>query len=296
MHASEPDIDADLVRKLLESQFPEWTGLDLRESRPWGTDNAMFRLGDTFAVRLPRVPAAAEAVVKEHCWLPGFAMLLPLAVPEPLALGEPAFGYPHPWTVCRWLPGTSAVGAVALDSRKVARQVAGMLAALRAMDVTGGPLPGAHNSHRGVPVRVRDGMVREWLPKLDGLADIDRLTRAWDAVLDAPDWDGPPSWLHGDMHASNLIVAGDELAGVIDWGCMGVGDPATDLIPAWSVLDADGRQILREQFDIDDATWMRGMGWAHSMAVSAWPYYRTTNPTLVAVSQRIVAEVLSEFG
>ena len=297
MHANEQAIDVALVRRLIASQFPQWAHLDLTPVASAGTDNALYRLGDELVVRLPRVQSAVAQVGKEQRWLPQLAAALPIAIPAPLAKGAPAEGFPWAWSVYRWLPGDNARAAPVTDKREAARTLAAFLRALRQIDPTGGPEPGAHNSGRGVPLATRDGGVRRALEALRTDLDSRTLEAAateWRAAIDASVWDRPGMWIHGDLHGGNMLVDGGRLSAVIDWGCLGVGDPACDLMVAWTFLDARAREVFRAALDVDDAAWARSRGWALSMALIALPYYRDTNPGLVAISNDILREVLGE--
>lgn len=178
--------------------------------------------------------------------------------------------------------------------REAATALAQFVSALHGIDATGGPGPDQYNSFRGVPLARRDPAVRNALAALSGTVDVEAATEVWEASLRAPVWQGQPVWLHGDIHAGNLLVDGGRLSAVIDFGCLGVGDPACDLMVAWNLLTDESRAVLRVALDVDDATWARGRGWALSMALIALPYYRDTNPVIVAASNRTLAEVLAE--
>jgi aminoglycoside phosphotransferase (APT) family kinase protein len=294
MHADELDIDEPLVRRLLAAQFPEWAELPL-EAVPWsGTDNAIFRLGDEMAVRLPRIHWATGQVEKERRWLPGLAPLLPLALPTPLAKGEPAEGYPWHWSVNRWLAGETATIERFADPRRAATDLARFLLALQRIDPADGPAPGASTFARGVPLALRDDATRDAIASLRGKIDTEAVTAEWDRALAATPWDGPAVWIHGDFAAGNLIVEDGVLSGVIDWGGLTRGDPATDLIVAWNLLDAETRDVFRAELGVDDATWARGRGWAVSIAMIALPYYEHTNPVIIASSRRVLAELAAD--
>lgn len=160
MHASEVVIDTSLVGRLIAAQFPEWAGLPLEPVRSAGTDNAIYRLGVDLAVRLPRIPAAAGQVDKEHRWLPQLAPLLPLNIPVPLGTGTPGEGYPWPWSVHRWLEGEDLLAEPAVDLHRMAIELGNFVAALQQVDPTGGPPPGTHNFFRGAPLARRDAATR----------------------------------------------------------------------------------------------------------------------------------------
>jgi aminoglycoside phosphotransferase (APT) family kinase protein len=295
MHQDEVEIDVSLVGRLLAGQFPEWAGLALQPLRPFGTDNALYRLGDDMVVRLPRRERTSRTLENERRWLPRLAPLLPLAVPVPLAEGMPAEGYPFAWSVYRWLKGESATPERITDLGQLAADLAQFVAALQRIDPTGGPSPGEHNFFRGVPLAKRDAATRAAIASLDGEIDVDAVTAAWEEALRAPEWQRPPVWIHGDLDARNLLVENGRLSAVIDFGGLGVGDPACDVMVAWKVLSADTRDSFRAALSVDGATWARSRGWALSQAVIALAYYtEETNSVLVAEAQRWMAEVLAD--
>ncbi len=293
MHAGEVATSAGQVRRLVAGQFPAWAGLPVTPVPSAGTDNAIYRLGEGLAVRLPRVARAVPQVEKERRWLPLLAPRLPLAVPEPLALGAPGEGYPFSWSVCRWLPGASALDAALAEPARAARDLAAFITSLQGADTTGGPPAGAHNFGRGLPLAQRDGAVRSAIAALGARIDAAAVTAAWEEALAAPLWPGPPVWVHGDLMAGNLLVTGGQLSAVIDFGGLGVGDPAVDLLPAWMLFSGAARAAFRAALGVDDAAWARGRGWALSVALIALPYYLHTNPGIVAQSWHTLRAVLA---
>jgi aminoglycoside phosphotransferase (APT) family kinase protein len=295
MHAAEIDTDPSLVRRLLAAQFPEWAELSIERVRSGGTDNAIYRLGDDMCVRLPRIEWATAQVDKEQQWLPSLAPHLPLAIPVPLAKGTPAEGYPWHWSVCRWLPGENAIVERFADLRQAATALAEFVAAMQQIDTTGGPRPGAHNFGRGVLLAQRDTDTRAAIAKFHNVLDTDAVTAAWDEASNAPAWDGPPVWIHGDLHAGNLLVDHGYLSAVIDFGGLGVGDPACDFAAAWTLFsnENESRDAFRAALSIDDASCARSRGWALSTGLIALPYYLDTNPVIVAMARRQIEEVLA---
>ena len=296
MHADEVAIDSSLVGRLLAAQFPRWVGLPLAPVPSAGTDNALYRLGDGMVVRLPRIPGATGQVEKEHAWLPRLAPLLPLPIPVPLAMGMPAEGYPWRWSVYRWLEGETARIERLADPREAATDLARFVTALRSIDPTGGPAPGDNNSFRGDPLATRDEETRAAIAVLHDVLDPGAVTAAWDASLAAPVWSGTPVWLHGDLLAENLLARHGRLSAVIDLGCLGVGDPACDVMVAWTYLPRSARDVFRAALAIDDPTWARGRGWALSFGLIVLPYYRRTNPVLAAIARNAVQEALADHG
>jgi aminoglycoside phosphotransferase (APT) family kinase protein len=294
MHTDEVDTDAALVRLLLSEQFPRWAGLPIRPVISAGTDNALYRLGDDMVARLPRIEGAASQVDKEQRWLPTLAPFLPFEVPVPLARGEPGHGYPWRWSICRWLEGQDATVSPVAAPREAAVSLADFVTALQSIDASGGPAPGHHNSFRGEPLAARDSETRAAIAELHTLVDADAATAAWEAALEAPLWGGQAVWVHGDLLATNLLVCQGCLSGVIDFGCLGVGDPACDVMVAWTYLLPDARGVFRDAIQVDDATWHRGLGWALSFGLIALPYYQTTNPMLAGIARRAIDQAIAD--
>ena len=295
MHAEKVDIDVSLVRRLLAAQHPQWAGLSIEPVLPWGTDNALYRLGDDMVVRLPRIERANGTLTRERLWLPRLAPHLTLAVPVPLAEGAPAQSYPFEWSIYRWLEGVPATAARIADPAQTAADLAAFVAALQRLDPKGGPPPDRYNAFRGVPLARRDQPTRAAIASLGAAIDEGAVTAAWEAALCAPVWERAPVWIHGDLDARNLLVQQGRLSAVIDFGCLGVGDPACDVMVAWKVFSADTRDVFRTALSVDEATWARGRGWALSQALIALPYYTLeTNPVLVLEARRWMAEALAD--
>lgn len=294
MHAGELDINAQLVRRLLVAQLPHLAHLPLIPVPSSGTDHALFRLGDDKVVRLPRIHWATEQAELERRRLPQLAPHLPLAVPEQLAMGEPGEGYPWRWAIYRWLEGESAIDNSAADTVQTAIDLAQFIHALQAADPTGGPVADVASGGRGAPLAARDADTRDAIVRSRDLIDSDAVTLAWEAALTAPVYGGPPVWIHGDLEPGNLLLRDGRLSAVIDFCCLCLGDPAVDLIPAWSVFSGEARTAFRAALDITDAAWERGKGWALSTAIIALPYYVDTNPFMAANARRKLAAVLAK--
>lgn len=290
MHPDEVETDVSLVRHLLTAQFPRWADLPLTPVPSAGTDNALYRLGREMVVRLPRIGWALDQIDAERRWLPRLAPHLPLAIPEPLAQGQPGAGYPWPWAVYRWLAGENLDADRLTNARQAAIDLARFITALQGIDVAGGPPAGT----RGQPLALRDADTRAAIAALSGMFDADALTAAWEDALRAPQWTRPPVWYHGDMLPGNLLFLRGSLHAVIDFGALGVGDPACDLMVAWNLFSGASRDVFRTALAVDDATWARGRGWALSQALIFIPYYLHSNPVGVGYARRAVAEILAE--
>jgi aminoglycoside phosphotransferase (APT) family kinase protein len=254
-------ITASLVADLVAAQFPSWAGLPVRPVEADGWDNRTFRLGEDMAVRLPSRPACAAQVDKEQQWLPLLARHLPVPIPEPLARGAPSDLFPWPWSVRRWLPGEPATADRIEDLPAFAADLARFLCCLAGIDATAGPPPGAHNFFRGAHPGVYDAETRDAVTALGTGIDASRARSVWDAAL-ATSWDRPPVWLHGDVTPSNLLAVSGRLGAVIDFGGCAVGDPACDLVIAWTAFDGHSRQVFRTRMAVEDGTWARARGWA----------------------------------
>jgi aminoglycoside phosphotransferase (APT) family kinase protein len=293
VHADEVATDASLVRRLLATQFPQWADLSIDRVPSAGTDNAIYRLGDDMAVRLPRIQWATGQVELENRWLPLLAPHLPLAIPSPLAMGAPGESYPWHWSVYGWLEGENATRDRLGDLRQAATDLARFITALQRIDPTGGPRADEGRS-RGVPLAERDAPTRAAIAALRGLVDTDAMTAQWEVALGATAWPGPGVWLHGDLNEGNLLAQDGRLTAVIDFGVMAVGDPACDLMVAWTLLTPATRDVFRAALPFDDETWARGRGWALSWALIVLPYYRQTNPGLWRIAEYTIGQVLAD--
>lgn len=232
MFPNELDIDESLVQHLLAMQFPQWSGLSITLVQSAGTDNAIYRLGDDMAVRLPRRPGTEQSLYKEQRWMPFIAPHLPLPIPLHFAIGQPGAGYPYGWSLYRWLEGENAVSSPITDEAQAARAAAQFIAALQGIDSIDGPPPGAHNFNRGEPLANRDAFTRASIASLPAEFDATTLTTMWNVTLQLPAWQNAPVWIHGDLQPGNLLVKDGKLSAVIDFGGLAVGDPACDLMVA----------------------------------------------------------------
>ncbi|UOX91264.1 aminoglycoside phosphotransferase family protein [Amycolatopsis sp. FBCC-B4732] len=286
LSSGEATITLPVVRQLIDTQFPRWAHLPLEPAPSQGVDNATYRLGPELSVRLPRYARWTGQVAREQEWLPKLAPHLPLPVPVPLAEGKPGAGYPFPWSVLRWLPGD----AVDPDTG-TAGELAGFFAVLQRIDATGGPQPQWSNGFRGVAMTdERDSAIApaRLAPRIEalaGLIDLDAVAAVWEAARAAPPWAGPPVWIHGDPAPGNLLAREGRVSAVIDFGTLAVGDPACDLIVAWSVLSAAERREFRAELDIDDATWARGRGWGLTAVLPTRA--ELTGPTAARARRRL---------
>ena len=293
LHEGEIEADESSVRQLISDQFPQWTELKLKPVQSEGTSNVLYRIGDKLIARFPRTQGAAEQVQKELAWLPILERHLPLRIPTPVAQGSPSQCFPRIWSVYQWLEGNAYPNSSEIAEPEFAKDLAKFVRCLQNIDSSGGPPPGSHNFYRGAPLRSRNGQTQEAIKSLSGRIDEKAVTDAWDAaVLAAEDTD--PTWIHGDLLPGNLLFDKGRLIGVIDFGGLGVGDPACDLMPAWSFLSPKARQIFRECLEVQPSTWIRGRGWALSQALVFVPYYLGKRPLGVSNALRVINEIVAE--
>lgn len=289
MPAADVEITVEQVRELVADQFPHWRHLPLVPLAQTGFDNAIFRLGTDLVVRLPRRRVAVEALEHELRWLPRLAPELPVPIAEPVAGGRPGRGYPWPWGVYRWIDGDVAATARELRLSSVAAGLGRFVAALHRPAPASAPAPHV----RGGPLISRDEALRVALGVVGDRIDRREVERAWKRALAVPAWSGPPMWVHGDLHPANLVVAGGELAAVIDFGDLCAGDPATDLLCGWMLFAGPSRERFRQVSGADRATWDRGRGWALAVGVACLAS-SADNPVVAGMGRRAVAAVLAD--
>jgi aminoglycoside phosphotransferase (APT) family kinase protein len=286
-------IDAGLVKRLLAAQFPQWADLPVKPVKVDGWDNRTYRLGDELTARLPTHESYAAAVDKEHTFLPILAPALPVPIPEAVAKGEPGEGYPYHWAIRRWLDGETASYDTVTDLDAFAEAIAGFILALQKVDPNGGPAAGAHSFHRGAPPEYYDAETRRALEVLEGRIDTDAARDVWETAL-ASRWEGAPVWFHGDIASGNLLVRNGKLSAVIDFGTSGVGDPACDLVIAWTFFTGRSRETFRAAVHQDPATWSRARGWALWKSLITLAADLDTNPTAADSDEKIITALLAD--
>jgi aminoglycoside phosphotransferase (APT) family kinase protein len=293
MHEDQVDITVDVVAPLVAAQFPQWRSYPVCPLTSPGTVNALFRLGEEIVLRFPLRPSLdvklRDALLREQDTARRIAAQVPLAVPEPVGLGEPGQGYPGPWTAYRWIPGETASGQNIADPDRFADDLAGFVRALHRMDTAGRVWNGRT---RGGPLRAKDDEVRRALAESTGLTDTVGLAEIWARCLHAPVHDADDVWIHADLMPGNLLVRDGHLAGVIDLETVCIGDPAVDLMPAWNLLTPHVRETYRRALGVDDVTWQRGRGWAIIQAIVALPYYVDSNPAMADTARQTLSAVL----
>lgn len=286
-----PDIL--LARALIAAQFAHWAHLTLAPVASEGTDNTLFRLGADMMIRLPKAEWARALIARENNTLARLAGRLPLAIPELVATGEPTAAFPHRWSILRWIEGESAATA-ALGTIETATTLARFIRTLQSLEPAEGLPAGSANGFRGAPLSTRDKQAREAIAALAQEIDAPAATRLWEQALAAPPHKGAASWIHGDIHPGNVLTREGKLAAIIDWGQAAIGDPAVDLMPAWSMFSGAARAAFRKEIGADAPTWTRARGWTLSVSVIALSYYRDKNQTIAAATRRDITELLAE--
>ncbi len=293
MHADQLGVSCEDVAGLVADQFPRWRQLPVTQVASHGTVHLLFRLGDELVARLPMqladpgtVQAALAAEQRAARLLLG---RVPVATPEPVAMGAPGRAYPMPWAVYRWLPGETACGGPAGDARFGA-DLARFVAAVRDIDTGGRTFDG----------RGRGGRLADVDDYVDGCLALDttpftagHLRDLWAALRSTPRTE-PDVMTHGDLMPGNLLVSHGRLSAVIDVGTVGPADPALDLQPAWNLLSGAARAAFRAGLDVDDAAWDRGRAWAFAQAIGCLDYYRHTNPVMSGTAVRTLAALLAD--
>jgi aminoglycoside phosphotransferase (APT) family kinase protein len=295
VQATLPAINEHLVRRLVDGQFPRWADLPITRVERGGVDNRTFRLGQEMTVRLPSAEWYALQVAKEQRWLPLLAPGLPLPIPTPVAKGVPGEGYPYWWSIYHWIEGESAaVGSIA-DLTEFATSLAGFLRELQRINPAEGPVPGPHNFFRGGPLTT---YAAESLSAIDALGDEilgDAVRAVWDDAI-AATWVGEPVWFHGDVATGNLLVRNGRLIAVIDFGTSGVGDPACDVVIAWTLFSGPSRDAFRSTLGVDGRTWSRGRGWALWKALITLVESGDRNPVAARASRRVIERVVADHA
>ncbi len=290
LHPDEISINKELVSRLIKAQFPQWADLSIEKVNSAGTDNVIFRLGKEMAIRLPRTISAASNIYKEWKWLPILAQQVSLSIPTPISRGIQTKDYPCPWLIYKWLDGKNGTESE-FDLNNAAITLGNFIKDLQKVDTSNAPF-----SQRGGPLSKLDNEVQEALKNLNGIIDADKAKSAWEKALSAPVYTGNPVWIHSDLHAGNILVNHGKITAVIDFGMAGIGDPACDMMAAWTLLSKETRNKFKEIINVDDATWERGKGWALSFGLIALPYYKDTNKVLANIALNTINQVLADYN
>jgi aminoglycoside phosphotransferase (APT) family kinase protein len=284
----------DLARKVIAEQFPEYVSLPVVDVEKQGHDNRTYRLGEHMLIRMPTATDYALKVPKEQELLPGLAKRLSVNIPAPIKRGKTSTDYPYPFSIYRWLSGKS-INLLTLtdqDTEQLAFDLAKFLKELQAINDIEGPEPGQHNSWRGDHVSVYDKGAREQIAELSDVIDASRALALWDKAS-ATKWDKQPVWIHGDFAIGNILMDDGKLSAVIDFGGAAVGDPACDLVIAWTYLFGKAHEIFIAEMDMDPDTWLRARAWALWKATFELCQISDKNSPEAHWQKRIMDEVMN---
>lgn len=294
MHPNQLRVSVDMVGELVAEQFPRWVSLPIREVASRGTVNALFRIGDHLAARFPLQPVepavARERLEAEAASARELLDRVPFPTPRPVAIGEPGAGYPLPWSVQSWLPGSVATETDPGGSVGFAHDLARLVRSMRAIDTGGRRFAG---QGRGGDLRSHDTWMETCFRRSEDLLDVPRLRRVWACLRETPRATPDDAMTHGDLIPGNVLVEDGRLAGIIDVGGFGPADPALDLVAAWHLLDDGPRQVLRDDLGPDDVEWTRGQAWAFEQAMGAVWYYVASNPSMSLMGRRTIERILA---
>ncbi|MFJ8795941.1 aminoglycoside phosphotransferase family protein [Streptomyces sp. NPDC102462] len=292
MHDNQVEVTTETVVTLIQEQFPQWSGKAIQFLKSSGTVNAIFRIGNDLSARFPlRLVDAAEqrAILQREAEASAeLAQVSPFPAPQPVALGEPGAGYPMPWSVQTWLPGTVAWDADPSGSHAFAQDLADFIEALRKADTRGRRFNG---QGRGGVLSDHDAFMEKSFTESEGLLVVPRVRRMWGRFRELPR-ESDDVMSHGDLIPGNVLVSGDRLSGVLDGGSFGPADPALDLVAAWHLLQEGPRDVLRQALGCDDLEWERGKAWAFAQAMGLVWYYVESNPTMSRTGKQTLDRIL----
>lgn len=296
MHDNEIALTEKDVRLLLQQQFPQFADLALSYIQESGTENALYRLGDEYIVRLPRFVSDIDAfeknektLEKELEYLPYLAKHLSFSISRPLFKGMPSKDYPFSWTIAKWNEGHNPGFEEKDEYSEFAKDMAEFVNQFHAIPVETGP-----HSRRGVKLINLDEETQDALSQLNEDIDVPEARLLWEALRDIPYWEKELVWIHGDLLPGNILINRYRLSAIIDFSDLGLGDPACDLIPAWCLFNKTSRQIFKDNLlNVDDNTWLRGKGWALSIALILLPYYKTRSPMMATLARQMLKNIFS---
>ncbi len=287
-------INSDLVARLINEQFPEWSHLYIKPVKNGGNDNRTFHLGDQMSVRLPSAAGYAPQVEKEHKWLPILAEKLSWPVSTPIAKGNPNKEYPWSWSIYKWLEGDPLTHNNIDNLNQLAKDLGSFLIELQSIDASGGPLAGKHNFYRGGSLSKYNKESRNAIENNSDTFDGGLLSEIWSLALDS-EWGSEPVWVHGDIAPGNLLAKEGKLCSVIDFGIVGVGDPSCDAAIAWTFFDDTSRRVFRNEINLDEGTWNRARGWALWKALITYDSHKNFDKVRAEEASNIIWTIIEDY-
>ncbi|MED0986325.1 aminoglycoside phosphotransferase family protein [Bacillus paramycoides] len=287
-------INTELAKRLVQEQFPEWAHLEIKPVKFSGHDNRTFHLGKQMSVRLPSDAAYVPQVEKENKWLPILSKEITLPISSPIAKGNPSEEYPWPWSINKWIEGETVTKENVHNLNEFATDLGSFLVELQSIDASNGPKAGAHNFYRGGLISVYDEEARVAIENNKDVFDETLLKHLWDLALRST-WERTPVWVHGDIAPGNLLIKDGKLCAVIDFGILGVGDPACDAAMAWTFFDKNSRNVFKEVLCMDEETWNRARGWALWKALITYDANRNSNKRMAEESCRVIQVIVDDY-
>lgn len=288
-------IDEILVKKLIKSQFPQWSNLEIKPVLQMGHDNRTFHLGDTMSVRLPSDECYAFQSEKEQFWLPRFLAHLPLEIPHIIKSGNISDTFPYPWSVCSWIEGETVNRSTVSDMVQLAKDLANFLVTFESLDCRNGPVAGKHNFFRGGDLSVYDKETKDVLSNLPEDFDEQIIKEIWKIALESK-WSKEPVWVHGDITPTNMLVKNGKLTAIIDFGILGIGDPACDLAMYWTYFEGDSKSIFKQAMNLDEDTWNRARGWVLWKSLLTFDEYINKDKVKANEAKRIINNIVKEYS
>lgn len=282
------EITVKIVKALVKEQFPQWRDLDIYPVAKSGHDNRTFHLGNKMAVRLPSSEGYVSQISKEFRWLPYLQKNLDYPISAPIALGTPTTYYPFPWSINQWIEGDTMSESSDIDKNKFARDLAGALRKLQAVDCGQGPKAGSHNCYRGGNLKVYHQETVDALEALNTCLPVKLLRRIWEDCV-STEYDEQDVWVHGDIAPGNILLQNDQFYGLIDFGVLGTGDPACDYAMAWTYFDPNSREIFLDGLSRDMVG--RAKGWALWKSLIT---YSDSNPDSRKNAQYTITSILND--
>ncbi|MGE7835694.1 aminoglycoside phosphotransferase family protein [Viridibacillus arvi] len=288
------NINVNLVAKLINEQFSKWSNLAIKPVKFSGHDNRTFHLGEHMSVRLPSAASYVPQVEKEQKWLPILSKDLSLPISTPLAKGNPSEEYPWPWSINEWIEGESLTHKNIHDNNQLAKDLGAFLIELQSIDASKGPIAGEHNFYRGGSLAVYDEESRDAIERNKDVFDEHLLIEIWNLAL-ATKWNLKAVWVHGDVAPGNLLVKDGKLCAVIDFGILGVGDPACDAAMAWTFFDEKSRKTFKNALNMDKETWDRARGWALWKALITYNIHDNSNKAISEESYNVINIIVDDY-
>ena len=291
MHEDEIEMDLREVKEMVANQFPRLAHLPIKKIESFGTVNTIYQLGASYSVRVPKIISGVTQIEKEEKWLPFLARKLPLAIPNLIEVGNCSDSYPWKWAIYEWIGGETARRTVLGEMSANISILAAFIKALQNIETEERLTPGEHNYFRGEPLINRDDKTRATLFKLRDEINYDIGIKVWKEAIEVPLREEEKKWIHGDLQSGNILVRDGLITSIIDFGALGFGDMACDLLPAWNLLNSRERAAFKDKMSVSETVWKRGMGWALTVSVVALEYYKVTNPALSAISRYTLNEI-----